>query len=52
MVRHDLNQAIRYSDNIYVLKQGEVYNFGKPNDRYLEAYDMIFEYLYPKLSKK
>ncbi|WP_443659197.1 ABC transporter ATP-binding protein [Clostridium algidicarnis] len=31
MVLHDLNQAIRYSDNIYVLKQGEVCNFGKPN---------------------
>jgi len=32
MVLHDLNQAIRYSDKIYVLKKGKVCNFGKPND--------------------
>lgn len=30
MVLHDLNQAARYSDRIYVLKDGEVYHYGKP----------------------
>ncbi|NLK44319.1 MAG: ABC transporter ATP-binding protein [Tissierellia bacterium] len=31
MVLHDLNQAARYSDKIYVLKDGEVCQYGKPN---------------------
>jgi iron complex transport system ATP-binding protein len=30
MVLHDLNQAIRYSDRIYVLKDGEVFDHGDP----------------------
>lgn len=30
MVLHDLNQAARYSDRIYVLKQGQVYKKGDP----------------------
>ena len=30
MVLHDLNQAIRYSDRIYVLKGGEVFDHGDP----------------------
>lgn len=32
MVLHDLNQAIRYSDYIYVLKEGKICNFGKPKE--------------------
>lgn len=35
----------------YIILPKDLYTY-KPNDRYLEAYDMIFEYLYPKLSKK
>lgn len=30
MVLHDLNQAARYSDRIYVLKQGQVHKQGNP----------------------
>jgi iron complex transport system ATP-binding protein len=30
MVLHDLNQAVRYSDRIYVLKDGEVFDHGDP----------------------
>ena len=30
MVLHDLNQAVRYSDRIYVLKDGEVFDYGDP----------------------
>ena len=30
MVLHDLNQAMRYSDKIYVLKDGEVFDHGNP----------------------
>ncbi|MDR7870505.1 MAG: ABC transporter ATP-binding protein [Tissierellaceae bacterium] len=30
MVLHDLNQAVRYSDRIYVLKDGEVFDHGNP----------------------
>lgn len=29
---HDINQACKYSDNICVLKDGQVYDSGKPND--------------------
>lgn len=32
MVLHDLNQAARYSDYIYVLNQGEVCHHGKPEN--------------------
>lgn len=32
MVLHDLNQAARYSDNIYVLKDGEICDYGTPKD--------------------
>ena len=32
MVLHDLNQAARYSDNIYVLNQGEICKYGQPNN--------------------
>lgn len=35
MVLHDLNQAARYSDKIYVLKSGESCQYGRP-DRILE----------------
>lgn len=31
MVLHDLNQAIRYSDKIYVIMEGEVFEEGCPN---------------------
>ncbi len=31
MVLHDLNQAARYSDEIYVLSQGEVQHYGNPD---------------------
>ncbi|MDR7855764.1 ABC transporter ATP-binding protein [Tissierella sp.] len=31
MVLHDLNQAARYSDNIYVIKDGEIFQYGKPD---------------------
>lgn len=32
MVLHDLNQAARYSDYIYVLNEGRVYSHGKPEN--------------------
>ncbi|MDO5725137.1 MAG: ABC transporter ATP-binding protein [Tissierellia bacterium] len=32
MVLHDLNQAAKYSDYIYVLKEGCIYDYGKPKD--------------------
>ncbi len=32
MVLHDINQAARYSDHIYVLNSGKVYKYGKPKD--------------------
>lgn len=32
MVLHDLNQAARYSDNIYVLKDGKICDYGTPKD--------------------
>ncbi|HDR7587335.1 iron ABC transporter ATP-binding protein [Bacillus mycoides] len=32
MVLHDINQAIRYSDHIIVMKDGEIVTKGKPND--------------------
>lgn len=32
MVLHDLNQAARYSDKIYVLMDGKIYKEGKPKD--------------------
>lgn len=32
MVLHDLNQAARYSDNIYVLMNGHVCEYGKPEN--------------------
>lgn len=32
MVLHDLNQAARYSDNIYVLMNGRVCKYGKPRE--------------------
>lgn len=32
MVLHDLNQASRYSDNIYVLRDGRICEYGKPNN--------------------
>ncbi|MBU5312431.1 ABC transporter ATP-binding protein [Tissierella carlieri] len=32
MVLHDLNQAARYSDNIYVLRDGQICECGKPNN--------------------
>lgn len=32
MVLHDLNQAARYSDKIYVLMDGKVCNYGKPKN--------------------
>ena len=31
MVLHDLNQAARYSDNIFVLNEGKMWEYGKPN---------------------
>lgn len=31
MVLHDLNQAARYSDYIYVLNEGEIHHHGKPD---------------------
>lgn len=32
MVLHDLNQAARYSDKIYVLRDGEIWEYGKPSN--------------------
>jgi len=32
MVLHDLNQAARYSDNIYVLMNGEICEYGNPDN--------------------
>lgn len=32
MVLHDLNQASRYSDNIYVLRDGQIIKEGKPEE--------------------
>lgn len=32
MVLHDLNQAARYSDQIYVLKEGRIYEHGEPEN--------------------
>lgn len=32
MVLHDINQAIRYSDNMIIMKNGEIMLEGKPND--------------------
>lgn len=32
MVLHDLNQAARYSDNIYVLNEGQVCKYGEPSN--------------------
>ncbi|EEM39656.1 Ferrichrome transport ATP-binding protein fhuC [Bacillus thuringiensis IBL 4222] len=32
MVLHDINQAIRYSDHIIVMKDGEIITKGNPND--------------------
>lgn len=32
MVLHDLNQAARYSDNIYVVRDGEIFQYGEPNN--------------------
>jgi iron complex transport system ATP-binding protein len=32
MVLHDLNQAARYSDNIYVLNEGQIYKYGQPRE--------------------
>lgn len=32
MVLHDLNQAARYSDNIYVLNQGQICKYGEPSN--------------------
>lgn len=31
MVLHDLNQAARYSDNIYVLRDGRICEYGRPS---------------------
>ncbi|MBJ7993780.1 ABC transporter ATP-binding protein [Bacillus mycoides] len=39
MVLHDINQAIRYSDHIIVMKDGEIVRKGTPNDVVTE--DMI-----------
>lgn len=35
----------------YIILPKDLYTY-KPNDRYLEAYEMIFQYLYPKVSEK
>lgn len=32
MVLHDLNQAAKYSDMIYILKDGKIYDCGKPEN--------------------
>lgn len=32
MVLHDLNQAARYSDNIYVLRDGNISEYGRPGN--------------------
>nr|MCX3330194.1 ABC transporter ATP-binding protein [Bacillus pacificus] len=37
MVLHDINQAIRYSDHIIVMKDGEIVTKGKPNDVVTES---------------
>ena len=30
-ILHDINQAVQYSDNIYILKDGVVHSYGPPN---------------------
>ena len=37
MVLHDINQAIRYSDHIIVMKDGEIVTKGKPDDVVTES---------------
>ena len=32
MVLHDLNQAVRYSDEIIAMREGEIYAQGRPED--------------------
>jgi len=50
MVLHDLNQAARYSDNIYVLKDGEICDYGVPkhimNSSLLEKVFRIHAHIY------
>lgn len=43
MVLHDINQAARYSDIVYMLKQGENYKDGPPNEIFKpEAFRDVF----------
>ena len=32
MVLHDLNQAVKYSDRLVIMKKGRIYNIGDPGD--------------------
>lgn len=32
MVLHDINQAVKYSDNLVIMKNGKIMKFGKSED--------------------
>ena len=43
MVLHDINQAAQYSDIVYMMKDGEIYNTGAPKDIFLpESFTDVF----------
>lgn len=56
MVLHDLNQAAKYSDIIYVLKDGKIYDCGQPEDiinkkMLLDVYDVEGKIFYDEEGK-
>lgn len=43
MVLHDINQAAQYSDVVYMMKNGEIYNSGTPKEIFLpQAFTDVF----------
>ncbi len=50
MVLHDINQAIKYSDKIYMMKEGEIYKVGIPEKVFnSESFDYVFNVKMDKL---